>query len=104
LDFALLSSAKQKKRFHESSKSMDKRYCAFKRRLEATTKSTMLLAPMIKRILKAGIHARYVLMDSWFTMPANVCAIREHLDVIGMVKKTPMLHKKGSKKGENHYK
>jgi len=89
LDFALLSSAKQKNRFHESSKRMDKRCCAFRRRTEATTKATMLLVPMIKRILKAGVHARYVLMDSWFTMPANVCAIREHLDVIGMVKKTP---------------
>ena len=89
LDFALLSSAKQKNRFHESSKNMDKRCCAFRRRTEATTKATMLLAPMVKRVLKAGIHARYVLMDSWFTMPATVCALREHLDVIGMVKKTP---------------
>ena len=91
LDFALLSSAKQKSRFYESHKSMDKRCCAFKRRTEATTKATALLSPMIKRILKAGINARYVLMDSWFTMPANVCALREHLDVIGMVKKTPKI-------------
>ena len=89
LDFALLSSANQKNRFHESRKLMDKRCCAFKRRTEATTKATALLAPMVKRILSSGIHARYVLMDSWFTMPANVCALREHLDVIGMVKKTP---------------
>jgi len=91
LDFALLSSANQKNRFHESRKRMDKRCCAFRRRLEATTKATALLAPMVKRILKSGIHARYVLMDSWFTMPANVCALREHLDVIGMVKKTPKI-------------
>lgn len=89
LDFALLSSAKKKNRFHESNKSMDKRCCAFRRRTEAVTKATMLLAPMLKRILNAGINARYVLMDSWFTMPANVCAIRQHLDVIGMIKKTP---------------
>ena len=89
LDFALLSSAKEKNRFHESHKSMDKRCCAFRRRKEATTKATALLAPMVKRILKAGINARYVLMDSWFTMPSNVCALRKHLDVIGMVKKTP---------------
>jgi len=89
LDFALLSSAKEKNRFHESQKSMDKRCCAFTRRKEATTKATALLVPMVKRILKAGIDARYVLMDSWFTMPANVCALSDHLDVIGMVKKTP---------------
>jgi hypothetical protein len=89
LDFALLSSSKEKNRFHESHKSMDKRCCAFRRRKEATTKATALLAPMVNRILKAGINARYVLMDSWFTMPSNVCALRKHLDVIGMVKKTP---------------
>ena len=85
LDFALLSSAKEKNRFHESHKSMDKRCCAFRRRKEATTKATALLAPMVNRILKAGINARYVLMDSWFTMPSNVCALRKHLDVIGEI-------------------
>lgn len=89
LDFGLLSSANKKNRFHESEKIMDKRCCAFRRREEATTKATMLLVPMVKRILKAGIHARYVLMDSWFTMPANICALRKHLHVIGMIKKTP---------------
>jgi hypothetical protein len=89
LDFALLSSAKQTNRFHESRKSMDKRCCASKRRKEATTKTTTLLEPMVNRVLKAGINARYVLMDSWFTMPSNICALRKHLDVIGMVKKTP---------------
>jgi len=89
LDFALLSSSDKKNRFHESEKTMDKRCCAFKRRTEATTKATKLLAPMVKRILTAGINARYILMDSWFTMPANICALREHLHVIGMIKKTP---------------
>jgi hypothetical protein len=99
LDFALLSSANKKNRFHESCKPMDKRCCAFKRRAEATTKATLLLAPMINRIIKAGINARYVLMDSWFTMPANVCALRKHLDVIGMVKKTPKVcYEHGGKK------
>ncbi len=82
LDFALLSSAKEKNHFYESHKSMDKRCCAFTRRKEATTKATALLVPMVNRILWAGIHARYVLMDSWFTMPPTVCTLRKHLDVI----------------------
>ena len=47
---------------------------------------------MVKRILSAGARANYLLMDSWFTMPANVCALCEHIDVIGMVKKTPKIH------------
>ena len=91
LDFALLSSAKKKNRFHESCKSMDKRCCAFKRRAEATTKATLLLAPMIKRIIKAGINARYVLMDSWFTHASQRLRSKRHLEVIGMVKRTPKI-------------
>jgi len=31
-------------------------------------------------------------MDSWFTMPATVAAVCEHINVIGMVKKTPKIH------------
>ncbi len=44
---------------------------------------------MIKRILNSSINVRYVLMKSWFTMPKNVCSLRKHLEVIGMIKKTP---------------
>jgi hypothetical protein len=43
---------------------------------------------MIKRTLSTGIHAQYLLMDSWFMMPATVTALAEHIDVIGMVKKS----------------
>lgn len=92
MDFALLSSADAKKRLCESYKSMDKRCCAWQRRKEATIKATEHLETMVKRILAAGVQAKYLLMDSWFTMPATVTAVCEHIDVIGMVKKTPKIH------------
>lgn len=92
MDFALLSSADAKKRLCESHKSMDKRCCAWKRRKEATVKATENLESMVKRILNAGVQADYLLMDSWFTMPATVTALTEYIDVIGMVKKTPKIH------------
>ena len=92
LDFALLSSAESKNRFCESEKRLDKRCCAQRRRQEAVTKTTAHLVPMVKRILSAGVKAKYLLMDSWFTMPANIIALREHIDVIGMVKKTEKVH------------
>jgi len=38
-----------------------------------------------------GIQARYLLMDSWFMMPVTVSALTKHIDVIGMVKKTPKI-------------
>lgn len=92
LDFTLLSSAKAKNRYQESTKQVDKRCCAYRRRQEATMKATEHLGPMVERILKAGIKARYVLMDRWFTMPSNIAALRKHLDVIGMLKKTSKIH------------
>ena len=92
LDFALLSSSDAKKRLCESYKSMDKRCCAWQRRKEATIKATDHLKTMVKRILAAGVEAKYLLMDSWFTMPATVAAVCDDIHVIGMVKKTPKIH------------
>ena len=88
VDFSLLSSSKPKNRFCESRKQMDKRCCASKRRSEATLKATDLLEPMVKRALSTGIRAKYLLMDSWFVMPAVVSTLVNHIHVIGRVKKT----------------
>jgi DDE superfamily endonuclease len=88
LDFALLSSADAKKRLCDSQKVIDKRCCAYQRRKEAVVKTTGHLEAMVKRILSAGIQAQYLLMDNWFTMPATVTTLAEHIDVIGMVRKS----------------
>lgn len=91
LDFALLSSTDATKRFCEATKIVDKRCCAYKRREEATIKSTAHLGEMVKRVLSAGIDASYVLMDSWFAMPATIVSLSHHLPVICMIKKTPKI-------------
>jgi hypothetical protein len=92
LDFSLLSSADAKKRLCESQKTIDKRCCAHQRRKEAIIKATLHLEAMIKRILATGINAQYLLMDSWFTLPAIVTALAEHIKVIGMVKKSARIY------------
>lgn len=89
LDFALLSSANPCNRYQGVTKSLDRRCCGASRRREATTKSTDLLVPMLRRALTAGAKARYLLMDSWFGMPAVISALCPLLPVICMVKKTP---------------
>ncbi len=71
---------------------MDKRCCAWQRRQEATIKAPVNLEAMVKRILAEGVRARYLLMDSCFAMPATITALSKHIDVIGMVKKTPKIH------------
>jgi len=92
LDFSLLSSADAKKRLCGSQKAVDKRCCAHQRRKEATDKATEHLEAMVKRILSTGIRAQYLLMDSWFTMPAIVTVLAKHIDVIGMVKKSSKIY------------
>ena len=92
LDFALLSSSNTKSRLQDIRKSLDKRTCGYRRRVEAMQKATAHLDAMIKRALAAGIKAKYVLMDSWFGMPATIAKVASNLDVICMVKKTPKVH------------
>ncbi|MFU2207831.1 transposase [Solidesulfovibrio sp. C21] len=91
LDFALLSSANPCNRYQGIIKQLDRRTCGAKRRREAVTKSTSLLAPMVQRALETGIKARYLLMDSWFGMPAVIASLRHLLPVICMVKRTPKI-------------
>ena len=92
VDFALLSSSNAPKRLCQSRKSMDRRCCAHQRRSEAVIKATDHLRDMVNRAMKAGLTARYLLMDSWFTMPATVTCLADLMPVIGMVKKIRTVH------------
>jgi hypothetical protein len=89
VDFALLSSAEQKNRYQEARTTVDKRSCGYRRRKEAQVKSTDLLEPMVKRAIRAGIHASYLLMDSWFAFPSIIVALSVHVPVICMLKNMP---------------
>ncbi|MBA2883273.1 GrpB-like predicted nucleotidyltransferase (UPF0157 family) [Desulfosalsimonas propionicica] len=89
LDFALLSSPNERNRYNGITKSLDKRTCGYRRRQEAITKSTDLLEPMVKRALNAGIRAKYLLMDSWFSAPSIVSSLRQHMGIICMLKDHP---------------
>jgi len=89
VDFALLSSAKEANRYNEINPDIDKRTCGYKRRKEAITKSTKLLEPMVKRAIKIGIRAKYLTMDSWFSMPSVISTLRKHIHIICMLKDHP---------------
>ena len=89
LDFVLCSSAKADKRVQGIKKELDKRTCGYKRRLEALTKSTEHLETMVKRVLRLGIRADYILMDSWFCFPTLLAKLGKHLPVICMAKDMP---------------
>jgi len=89
IDFALLSSAKKKNRYNEINPGIDKRTCGYQRRKEAITKSTKLLEPMVKNAIKIGIRAKYLVMDSWFSMPSVISTLRRHIHIICMLKDHP---------------
>ena len=86
LDFALLSSVEKKNRYQEITKDIDKRSCGYRRRQEAITKSTELLEPIIRRVLRFGIRADYILMDSWFALPKIIQMLSTYVPVICMLK------------------
>ena len=73
---------------------MDKRSCGYKRRIEAMCKAPDVLQDMVKRVLGKGIKAQYLLMDSWFAMPNTIAALRDHIHIVGMVKRSPKIHYK----------
>jgi hypothetical protein len=89
VDFALLSSNNKDNRYNEINPGIDKRTCGYQRRKEAITKSTELLEPMIKRTLGLGLRAKYLVMDSWFSMPGLISTLRQHIHVICMMKDHP---------------
>jgi hypothetical protein len=39
------------------------------------------LQAMVKRTLSAGIRSKYLLMDSWFTLPSTVTSLSQHLGI-----------------------
>ena len=84
----LLSAAEDKNLLCEG-KACDGRSLAGRRRLQARRKATDVMAELIHSARCAGVTARYVLFDSWFSAPKTMIALKnqEHLDTIAMVKK-----------------
>jgi len=86
LGFTLLSGSKDANVLTEA-KRQDGRTLAHKRR----TKARLNTNDAVIELLRAAkdIPARYVLFDSWFTMPKTVARVkRENRDVIGMMRIT----------------
>ncbi|NLC25157.1 MAG: transposase [Fastidiosipila sp.] len=90
VNFRLLSSAKEANVLHPA-RACDRRSQAYNRRLLAQSNTTDVLLDLLRQVRK--IPAKYVLFDSWFTMPKTVSAIISmDRDVIGMVRITENIH------------
>lgn len=90
LCFRLLSTRKETNLLC-AAKACDKRSQAHKRRKHAQTKTTDVVLDLLRQA--RHIPARYVLFDSWFTMPKLVTAIKKlGREVIGMVRISEKIH------------
>ena len=89
VNHCLLSAAEDKNLLCEGN-AYDGRSLAGRRRLQARRKATDVMVELIHSARCAGITARYVLFDSWFSAPKTMIALKnqEHLDTIAMVKKS----------------
>ena len=87
VNHCLLSAAEDKNLLCEGN-ACDGRSLAGRRRLQARRKATDVMVELIHSARCAGITARYVLFDSWFSAPKTMIALKnqEHLDVAQQIK------------------
>ena len=65
---------------------------AYKRRVEGNGGKNSLALDMLKRVLKSGIYADYLLVDSWYAKPNFIYEVKENgLDVIARVANNPRI-------------
>ncbi|MDW7657151.1 MAG: transposase [Bacillota bacterium] len=100
LAFQLLSSAKDENVYCPA-QTTDKRTLAYKRRENARCHATDVVLDLIRSV--RHISAKYVLFDSWFTMPCTVVRIKkEKRDVIGMIKASEKIYYAGLPLSDEH--
>ncbi len=89
--FSLLSSRHEKKILCPADTKVDKRSAGYKKRTEATVKSTETLMKLLDSV--KGLPAKYLLFDSWFAFPKMIAeVVKRDLDVICMLKLSSKIH------------
>lgn len=88
VNYCLLSAADDKNLLCKANP-CDGRSLAGKRRSQSRRKATDVMIELVAAAQKAGITARYILFDSWFSSPKTIITLKKecHLDTIAMVKK-----------------
>jgi len=69
LDFTIAMGNYARVKFEEFTQELDVRTIAYKRRLEIMNGKSQIAIDMVKRALKSGVYADYLLVDSWYSKP-----------------------------------
>ena len=89
INYSLLSAAEDKNLIC-GGRHYDARSLTGKRRRQSRRKATDVMVELIHSAQCAGITAKYVLFDSWFSAPKTILTLKtqEQLDTIAMMKKS----------------
>ena len=80
LDFAIAMNNYARVKIEDFTNKIDHRTNAHKRRLEASKGKLQIAIDMIKRVVKSGIYADYLLVDSWYSKPIFI----KEMNVLGL--------------------
>jgi IS4 transposase len=72
VDFAIAMGAYARVKLEAFAREVDTRTTAYKRRLEIMHGKQQIAIDMVKRALKQGIYADYLLVDSWYSKPVFI--------------------------------
>ena len=72
IDFAISMGNYARVKLEEFTQELDFRTTAYKRRLEIMDGKSKIAIDMVKRAIKSGIYADYLLVDSWYSKPAFI--------------------------------
>ena len=69
LDFAISMGNHARIKLEEFTQELDRKTTAYKRRVEIMDGKSQIAIDMVKRAIKSGIYADYLLVDSWYSKP-----------------------------------
>jgi IS4 transposase len=72
VDFTIAMGNYARVKLQEFTKELDFRTVAYKRRLELMKSKSQIAIDLVKRAIKAGIQADFLLVDSWYSKPAFI--------------------------------
>ena len=72
LDFAVSMGNYARVKLEEFAQELDRKTTAYKRRVEIMDGKSQIAMDMVKRAIKSGIQADYLLVDSWYSKPVFI--------------------------------
>jgi len=77
LDFAIAMNKYARVKIQDFTNKIDYRTNAYKRRIESLKGKSVIAIDMVKKAIKSGIYADYLLIDSWYSKPIFIKEMNE---------------------------